>query len=140
MLRIHRHRFPSGEFLKIDAVPLVPELQCDSVMHKTLAHHSRAHTRFVEQIGSALFEDSGAHSFLDVLPAPCLQHDRFDSLQMQKVGEQQPRRSRSDNSDLSSHEDSPSMLCDAVGMIHDWCSENTSIAIWNAEFAAGRPQ
>src|SRR5277367_4776782 len=105
MLRIHHYRLASREFLKIDAVPLVPELQCDSVMDKTLAHHSRAHARFAQQVDSTLLKDSRANAFLNVLPASRLQYDRFDSLQMQKVGEQQPRRSRSDNSDLSSHED-----------------------------------
>jgi hypothetical protein len=74
--------------LKIDAVSLPSKLQCDAVMQKPLPHHARADARFVEQIGSALFKNSCAYALLDVLPASRLQHDRLDSLQMQKVREQ----------------------------------------------------
>src|SRR5580692_271221 len=107
----------------------MPKLQFDSVMHKSLPHHSRAHSRIVQQIDSALLENSRAHAFLDVLPAPRLQHDRFDSLQMQKMGKQKSGRSSTDNSNLSSHAASPSVLNTFHKMFHGCCSENTSIAI-----------
>jgi hypothetical protein len=96
----------------------VPELQFDSVMREPLPHHSRADARFVQQIHRALLEDSCTHALFDSPSAPHLQHNRFDSLQMQKVGEQQSRRSGPDNSDLSSHEEPPSASHWLDEMIH----------------------
>jgi hypothetical protein len=90
-------------------------------MHEPLAHHSRSDAGFVQQIHRSLFEDSRTHALFDMLLAPRLQHDRFDPLQMQKMGEQQSRRSGPDNSDLSSHEEPPSASHCLDEMIHTCC-------------------
>ena len=52
-----------------------------------------------------LLEHSGANSFLHVVAAAGFQHHRFDSLEMQKMGQHQSRGTCSDNSDLCAHSD-----------------------------------
>jgi hypothetical protein len=117
-------------------------------MHQSLAHHARANACFLESIDSSMLEDAGAYAFFNVLAAPRLQHNGFDPLQMQKVREKEPGRPCSDNANLRPHilRVSPfaaifSVQCGApFNLHHVFCSEKTSIAVWNAEFAAGTPQ
>jgi hypothetical protein len=140
VLRVDHHCFAAGEFPKINLVAPARKLQFNPAMHEPLPHHARAYARFVQQIHRALFENPCAHPFLDVLPAARFQHNRLDSLQMQKVREHQTGRPSPDNSYLSSHKESLSVRCNRDEMLHGLCSAITSSAIWNAELAAGNPQ
>jgi hypothetical protein len=76
------------------------EAQLDSVVHHTFAFHPFAHSRFREQVNRTLFQNAGAHPFLNILPAAIFDHDRFNSLQVEKVGEHEASRSRAYDSDL----------------------------------------
>jgi len=72
---------------------------------EALPFYAVAETSFGEQVDGILLEQSGANSFLHVVTAAGFQHHRFDSLQMQKMGQHQSRGTCSDDSDLGAHSD-----------------------------------
>jgi hypothetical protein len=66
----------------------------------TFALHPLAHSGVCEQVNGALFQNARADAFLNMLPAAIFDHDRFNSLQMEKVGKHQASWSRAYDSDL----------------------------------------
>jgi len=100
MLGVDGDSFSSGQILEIDAMTASMEAQLDSMMNHAFALHPFAHPGFCEQINRPLFQNAGADAFLDILPAAIFDHDRFNSLQLEKVGKRQTSRSRAYDSDL----------------------------------------
>src|SRR5581483_10763217 len=99
-LRVNGDAFPSGEFLKVNAMPLAVEAQFDPIMHKTFALHALADTHLGEEVDGVLFQDPGAHTFFDVMTAAVFQNDRFDAVQMQEMRQHQACGPGAYNSDL----------------------------------------
>ncbi len=62
--------------------------------------HPLAHAHFHEQVNRALLQHAGADSFLNVLPAAVLDHDRVNFLQMEKMGKDETGWSCAYDSDL----------------------------------------
>ena len=60
-----------------------------------------------EGVRRPLLEDARAQPVLDVLPAPSLDDHALDALELEQPGQQQSRRTGSDDGDLSAHRRSP---------------------------------
>src|SRR5471032_2590408 len=65
---------------------------------------TRAESRLVQQVHRALLENAGTNGGFDIASAACLEHDRFNTAKMEKMGEQEARRTRTNNADLCTHE------------------------------------
>ena len=100
MLGVDGDAFPSGQLLEVNAMAASMEAQLDSMVDHAFALHPFTHSGFCEQVDRALFQNACADSFLDILPAAIFDDDRFDSLQMEKVGEHQASRPCAYDSDL----------------------------------------
>jgi hypothetical protein len=98
MLRIDDYPF-SGKFLEVNPVAASIEAQFDSVVDQSLLLHALANTHLGEQISRVLLEHSSAHAFFYMFSTTVLNHNRFNSLQMQQMREHQPCGARSTNSD-----------------------------------------
>ena len=72
---------------------------------KAFALHARPDADLLHQIDRALLEHAGPDRGLDGLAAAGLQNDRLDALQVQDVGQHQPRRAGTDDGYLSFHGD-----------------------------------
>src|SRR5690349_13453407 len=59
-----------------------------------------ADTHFGEQFDRALFEDAGAHAFLDVLARAHFEHYGIDAFQVQKMRKDESRGTRADYANL----------------------------------------
>ena len=94
VLRVDGDRAASGQFVEVNAMPAPIETQFDPVVHQSLAAQPLAHPRVAEQVDRALLENSRADALLHVSAALRLDHDRFDALPVEQVGEQQARGSR----------------------------------------------
>jgi hypothetical protein len=70
-----------------------------------------ADPRLDQQIDGALLEQTCAHTLLDILPASVFEDDGFDPLQMEQMGENEPCRTRSYDSDLRTHGFSLPLRC-----------------------------
>jgi hypothetical protein len=73
-------------------------------MHRTFGQHPRAESRLVQQVHRALFENACTNGGFDIAAAACLEHDRFNTAKMEKMGEQEARRTRANDADLCTHE------------------------------------
>ena len=82
MLRVDRDSFSAGEVREIDAMRAPAETQIHSVMNKAFVLEAFADAGFHQQIHCALFENTGAHTFLNVLAAAIFEHDGFDAVEV----------------------------------------------------------
>jgi hypothetical protein len=69
-------------------------------MGQAFLHHALAEAMGAEQLDGAMFEQSGAHTVLDVLARVLLEDYRLDALLGEEVGEHEARRSGTDDPDL----------------------------------------
>ena len=102
MLTVHHDRFP-GQLGEVDVMPAPAEAQVDAAMNEPLARHPLAETGLVQKIDAAVFEHAGANASLTVRARARLDDDRFDPGAMKQVREEQTRRTRADDSNLSVH-------------------------------------
>ena len=79
------------------------EAQLDAAVDQPLAEQPLAHPALDEEVDGALLEHPGAHPPLDVLAAARLEDDGLDAVEVEQVGEHQPRRARADDRHLGSH-------------------------------------
>ena len=100
LLPVDHDRAPAGQLGKVDAVPAPVEAQLDAAMDEPFAAHALSRAALLEDVHRALLQHARAHAVLDVVPAPCLDDDRLDALEVQEMGEQQPGGSGADDGDL----------------------------------------
>jgi len=100
VLGIDGDSFSTGEVFEIDAMTVAMEAQLDSIVNQAFTLHPLAHSHFHEQINRALLQDAGTDALLNVLAATVLDHDRVNSLQMEKVGKDETGWSGTYDSDL----------------------------------------
>jgi len=74
-----------------------------AAMQHALAQKTLADAGRDQQIGAVLLEQAGAQPVLDVIPAPVLEDNGGDPLQMEEVGKHQTGRACSDNGNLRPH-------------------------------------
>jgi hypothetical protein len=103
LLRVDRNRLASGEIVEVDAVAAAVKSKDDPVMGEAFALETLADSRFDEQIDRAMLKQTRADSLLDVFSAARFKNDGLDSLQAEQMGEDQPRWTCTDNSDLRAH-------------------------------------
>jgi hypothetical protein len=77
--------------------------QIDAVVLKPLAREALTYAELVHEIDGVLLEQPCAHSVLDVLPRPILQHDRLNSGPGQQQRERQSCRPGAHDADLGAH-------------------------------------
>ncbi len=122
LLAVDRDRAPAAELAQGDAMAPPLEPQLEAVVDQPLAPQAVGYPGLREQIDRALLEDAGPHPLLDVVAAAVLQHDRVHALPGQQLGEDQPRRSRSDDRDLRAHPDHTSAHGpDQLAALHARC-------------------
>jgi hypothetical protein len=83
LLSVNRNAPSSGQFMKVDAVPLAVEEEFDAVVDQTFPLHSLTHAGSQEKIDGTLLQNTRPDSLLRVFPAPGLDDDRFDTAQME---------------------------------------------------------
>ena len=79
----------------------------EALVDFALAVHALAALGLAHQLGEAMLQHAGANSRQDVFAAVLFQHHGFDALQMQQLGQQQPRRAAADDANLDFHLVSP---------------------------------
>src|ERR1700674_239668 len=104
MLCINCDGLAAGELRQVDPMSGPPKTKLNTVMHQSLPLQSISNARLHQKVDGALLEHAGANSLLDVVALMTLQNNRFDSLKVQKMRKHQARGTRSDNSDLRSHQ------------------------------------
>src|SRR5205814_5148402 len=87
----------------VDMMRASREAKVDSPVEKGLAHETLAQPGLGQEIDGALLEDARANRRLDLRARAGVDDDGFDAAQMQEMGEQQPRGSRTDDADLRPH-------------------------------------
>src|SRR5262249_26273885 len=75
----------------------------ESVVDLALAVHPLAALRLAHQLGEAVLQHAGADAREHVVAAVFLEHDVVDALEVQELGQQQPRRPAADDADLNLH-------------------------------------
>src|SRR3954462_4620775 len=103
MLRVNHDGLAAAQLGERNAMGVAAEAQVDAVMRKTFAPHALAHPGVFEQLDRPVLQDAGANGGFDVLAAAPLDPPRRDSLQMQEMRKEKPRRSSADDSDLRTH-------------------------------------
>ena len=103
LLRVNRNGAATGQLGQIDAMTPPAEAEPNAIVPQSFALQALAHAGFDHQVHRALLQHARAHAILDVLAAAALQNHGLDPVQMQQMGEHQPGRSGSDNTDLGSH-------------------------------------
>jgi hypothetical protein len=68
-----------------------------------IAQHALTHAKLMHQLRHPVFENTGAHGFLDVGTAARIDNDRLDPGPMQQMGEEKTGRPGADNPDLRTH-------------------------------------
>ena len=79
------------------------ETQLDAAMAQSLALQALAQTGGNEKIHRPLLENAGAYAMLDVITRAGFDDDRFDACKTKQMRQQEPRRTRPDDSYLCSH-------------------------------------
>ena len=100
VLGVDGNALSAGEFAEIDAVAAAAETEFDPIVYQSLFFHTLADTHLGEQVHGALFQDTGAHPFLDILAAAIFYDDGIDAVQVKKMRENETGWSRTDNPDL----------------------------------------
>ena len=72
-------------------------------MNGSLRREPLADAHLVEEVDGWLFQHSGADPVFDVVAVAGLENHGIDALQVQQVGQCQPRRSGADHRDLLAH-------------------------------------
>jgi len=104
VLRINCDGFSAGKIGEVDAMASAVESQLDSRVHQAFPPQSLADARFDKQIDGPLLQDARANALLDILLRVRFQNDRMNAPQVQQMGERKSGGSRSDNSNLGSHQ------------------------------------
>jgi hypothetical protein len=94
----------AGQRLEVDAMPHPVDADLRAVMHEAFAVHARADARLVEEIDRDLLDDTGADAAKHVFAGVPFQDDVVDAVLVEKLAEQQARRSRPDDRNLRSHD------------------------------------
>jgi hypothetical protein len=89
--------------MEVNAMTLAVEEEFDSVVDKALSLHPLAHAGGQEKIHGALLQNAGPDSLLGIFAALGLDDDRFDTAQMEQVGQQESSRAGSDDADLRTY-------------------------------------
>ena len=84
-LAVDHHRIAAGIFVEVDVVEHAVMGNVKAVVDFTLAVHAVAACRLAHQLGKAAFEHAGADARQHMVAAVFLQHDGFDTLEMQKL-------------------------------------------------------
>jgi hypothetical protein len=75
----------AGELAQVDAVPGSLELELEPVVAQPLLVQASCDAQLGQQLDRPVLEDAGAHTALDVLAAPRLEHDGVDALQVKEL-------------------------------------------------------
>src|SRR5262249_34649434 len=137
VLGVDRDRPTAGQPVEIDAVAAAAEAQLDAVVDGPLPVQPLADANLGQQIDRPLLQHAGPDRRLDLTACPPFEDDGFDFLQVEQVGEQQPRRAGAHDAHLGArarggHVSGPWVAASIAA--------NSSFARWNAALAAGRPQ
>ena len=81
-------------------MPAPLELQLDAVVDEPFSLEPLPHADLRQQVDGALLEHPGADALLDVLAASVLEDDRVDGLEMEKVRQNEPGGTGTDDPDL----------------------------------------
>jgi hypothetical protein len=69
-------------------------------MNQAFPLHSLAYAHFRQKVDGTLLQDAGSHPLLTVLSAPSFDHNRINSLPVQEMRQNKPRRSSAHNPNL----------------------------------------
>src|SRR5690606_24204476 len=92
---------------EIDPQAPAGERDLHPVVHETLPIHSRADPGPPQDLDGALLEHARPDAPEDMVAGPPLEHDGVDAVQMQQLGEQEPRRPRADDADACARDRQP---------------------------------
>ena len=94
---------PPGQAGEVEVVALRRPLQVDAVVLVAVRLDPRAEPGRAQQVDAGAFQDPGPDPGGDVLLRPRLDDDRLDAVLREEVGEQQARRPRPDDGNISPH-------------------------------------
>ena len=93
----------AGELDEVDVAVLAVKRDFDAAMQQLLLLHAVCDLRLVEQLYGAALKHAGANAGFAIFAGLVLQYDGLDTVQVQELRQQQPRRTRPDNTDLRAH-------------------------------------
>src|SRR6202041_925949 len=102
LLGVDRDAVPRQCF-EVDAMPLLSETDFHAIMDQAFPLHSLTYAHFYQKVDGALLQDSRSHPLLTVLATSSLDHNRMNSLAVQKVRQDKPCRSSPYNPNLCSY-------------------------------------
>ena len=102
-LAIDHHSLAAGQALEVDMHPAIIQGQLKAGMHQPFGVHALADTGLAQQVDHALLQHSGANPPEHIVAALAFEDHVINPGVVQQLTEQQPRRTRSNNGDLSSH-------------------------------------
>ena len=102
-LAIDHHRLAAGQGLEIQALAAPANQQLDTFVHQAFAVHTFGHTGLAQQVDRALLQHTGADAAQHVLGGLALDDHRVDTGVMQQLTQQQARRARANDCNLSFH-------------------------------------
>ena len=79
------------------------EVEKNPVMKQPFFHHARTDTGRIQDVDALMLEHPRTHAAFDVIPTPGLQHHALDPALVQKVSQQQARRTGTDDRNLGTH-------------------------------------
>jgi hypothetical protein len=93
----------AGKLMKIDALPLSVKLDLQTLMHQTFAMEACADAGTVEEIDGTSLDQTGTNSAQYMFTGPALEDHIVDTVIVQQLAQQQPRRAGADDCDLRTH-------------------------------------
>jgi hypothetical protein len=72
--------------------------------------HTLANARFAHKIDNAALKDAGTNARKNMIACTALKHDAFNAAAMQKLRQEQPRWTTSDDGNLRSHSNLPTVF------------------------------
>lgn len=79
----------AGQLVQCDTLALDVEGQLEAVVQRALVLHAFAYPVIAEDVHHFLLQHASSNRRLNLFLGRGLEHDQFDSLQVQKVGKQQ---------------------------------------------------
>src|SRR5271170_2925148 len=100
-LAIDHDLLAAGQSEKVYAMAPAVEGEIETLVRQAFTAHALAQADLGEKIDGALFQHAGPDPRFDIGPAMAFEHQRFDAGAIEQMGEQQARRTRPDDGDLS---------------------------------------
>jgi hypothetical protein len=99
-LAIDRDGLARGELGEIDAMPPSLEADVKALVTQAAALQACVHTHRLEEVDGPLLEDAGPHAIDHVVAAAVFDDDGIDTVDVEKMAQQESRWARADDSDL----------------------------------------